>query len=68
MHLTGCHDQKSQTLDEFYTEVSQQESVVCREGGKAMLDIIARLRGLPDARRFFGLTSHHRLCLLAQDT
>lgn len=68
MHLTGCQDQKSQTLDEFYAEVSQQESVVCREGGRAMLDIIACLRALPDERRLFGLTSHHRLCLLAQDT
>lgn len=68
MHLTGCQDQKSQTLDEFYTEVSRQESFVCREGGKAMLDLIARLRALPDERRVFGLTSHHRLCLLAEDT
>lgn len=68
MHLTECQDQKSRTLEEFYTEVSQQESVVCREGGKAMLDIIARIRALPDERRVFGLTSHQRLCLLAQDT
>lgn len=68
MHITGCQDQKSQTLEEFYTEVSRQGSVVCREGGKAMLGILARLRALPDERRVFGLTSHHRLCLLAQNT
>jgi hypothetical protein len=68
MHLTGCQDQKSRSLDEFYAEVTQQESVVCREGGQAMLDLIARLRALPDEHRVFGLTSHHRLCLLAEDT
>jgi hypothetical protein len=68
MHLTGCQDQKSKTLDEFYTEVSQQDHQVCREGGKAMLDLITRLRALPDQRRVYGLTSHHRLCSLAEDT
>ena len=68
MHLTHCQDQKGQTLEEFFTEVSQQDSVVCREGGRAMLGLIARLRALPDERRVYGLTSHHRLCLLAQDT
>lgn len=68
MDLARCQDQKSKTLEEFFTEVSQQESVVSREGGKAMLGIIARLRALPDERQLYGLTSHHRLCLLAQDT
>jgi hypothetical protein len=68
MHLTRCTDQKSAALDEFYTEVSQHDHPVDREGGKAMLDLIARLRALPDERRVFGLTSHHRLCLLAEDT
>ena len=68
MNLTRCQDQKSKTLDEFYTELSQQENVVSREGGKAMLDLIARLRALPDERQVFGLTSLSRLCLLAKDT
>ena len=68
MHLTSCQDQKSKTLEEFFTEIREQENAVCREGGKAMLSIIARLRALPDERQLYGLTSHHRLCLLAQDT
>jgi hypothetical protein len=68
MHLTGCQDQKSKTLDEFYTEVSQQDNHGSREGGEAMLNLIARLRTFPDRRRVYGLTSHHRLCLLAEDT
>src|SRR2546422_123773 len=68
MHLTRCKDQKSGTLDEFFTEVSEADHHVSREGGKAMLDLIARLRALPDRRRVYGLTSHHQLCLLADDT
>lgn len=68
MRLTGCQDQNSKTLEEFFTEVSQHKNVVSREGGKAMLGIIARLRALPDERHIFGLTSHTRLCLLARDT
>jgi hypothetical protein len=68
MRLTRCSDQKSATLDEFYTEVSQHDHHVDREGGKAMLDLIARIRALPDEKRVFGLTSHHRLCLLAEDS
>lgn len=67
MHLTRCKDQKSATLDEFYTEVIEYDSRN-RTGGKAMLDLIARLRALPDKRQAFGLTSHYRLCLLAKDT
>lgn len=59
MHLTRCQDQKSQTLEEFYGE---------HEGERAMLDLIERLRALPDERRAYGLTSHYHLWLLAQDT
>jgi hypothetical protein len=65
MRLTRCKDQKSATLDEFYTEISEQDT---RECGKAMLDLIARLRALPDEKHVFGLTSLLRLCLLAEDT
>jgi len=61
MHITRCQDQKSKTLDEFYTEVSEN-------GGEAMLDLLTRLRALPDKRRVYGLTSLARLCLLAEDT
>lgn len=68
MHLTRCQDQKSKTLNEFYTEISQHTHPVDREGGKAMLDLIGRLVALPGERRVYGLTSHYRLCLLAQDS
>ena len=68
MHLLGCQDQKKQPLDEFYTEVKHWEKTVSREVCRVMLSLIARLRALPDERRAFGLTSHLRLCLLAQDT
>ncbi len=68
MHLIRSQDQKSKTLDEFYTEISEHDHPVDRESGEAMLDLISRLRALPDERSVYGLTSHYRLCLLAQDT
>lgn len=68
MHLTRCTDQKPKTLDEFFEDMSQQDHVVSREGGRAMLGLMARLRALPDSRQVYGLTSHHRLCLLAVDS
>jgi hypothetical protein len=68
MNLTRCKDQSKRTLDEFYNEVTQGESRVSRKMGTVMLALIARLRALPLDRRVFGLTSHLRLCLLAEDT
>jgi hypothetical protein len=68
MRLTRCKDQKSQSLEEFYGELVRQDGYVGREGGKGMLDLIARLQSLPDGRQVFGLTSHARLVLLAEDT
>ena len=68
MKLIHCQDQKSKTLDEFFLDVSQQDHPVSRENGKTMLDLLARLRALPDAHQVYGLTSHHRLCLLASDS
>jgi hypothetical protein len=67
MQLIGCQDQKG-TLDEFYSETIQSAEPVNSEIGRVMLSLIARLRALPDDRRAFGLTSHLRLCLLADDT
>jgi hypothetical protein len=68
MHLVRCQDQKSGTLEEFYTEVSEHDNYASRECGKAMLELLARLEALPDERRVFGLTSHYRLCFLTEDT
>ncbi len=67
MQLTRCKDQKSQTLDEFYAELCEGDEFVGRNCGKAMLGLVERLRELPDDKVVFGLTSHHRLCLLAGD-
>jgi hypothetical protein len=44
------------------------EQPVSREIGRVMLSLIGRLRAFPDERQVFGLTSHLRLCLLADDT
>jgi hypothetical protein len=67
MLLERCKDQPSKTLDEFYAELAAHDSYPDREGGQAMLDLIARLRRLEHPNRAWGLTSHYHLCLLAQD-
>jgi hypothetical protein len=68
MHLTRCKDQPNHTLDEFYTEASQSQDFAIREGGKTMLELLLVLRALQNERQVYGLTSHYRLCLLAEDT
>jgi len=68
MNLTRCKDQRSKTLDDFYREISEHDNATDREGGRTMLDLIARLRASPDKREVYGLTSHYRLCFLAEDT
>ena len=68
MHLTRCKDQSSKTLDEFYTDISQHDGDIDRGIGQAMLSLLARLRALPDERPVWGLTSHYRLCLLAENS
>lgn len=68
MHLTHCQDQKSQTLEEFYGEMSNSENHVTRQCAKTMLALIERLRASPDQKTVYGLTSHLRLCLLSKDT
>lgn len=67
MHITRCCDQKTtKTLEEYFADVSRQGNF--REGGKAMLDLVSRLRTLPDPRNVYALTSAYRLCLLANDS
>jgi hypothetical protein len=68
MHLTRCKDQASKTLDEFYTDISQHDGDIDRSIGQAMLNLLARLRALPGEREVWGLTSHYRLCLLAENS
>ena len=68
MHLTRCKDQKPETLDHFYGEAAASHEPITRNGGEVMLDWIVRLRALPNERRVYGLTSHYRLCLLAEDS
>jgi hypothetical protein len=68
MIVERCSDQKSKSLDAFYTEIASGRDHVSHEGGLAMLELLSALRGLADKRCVFGLTSHYRLCLLAKDS
>ncbi len=67
MYLERCKDQPSRSLDEFYEAIAREPAPFDRIG-RAMLDLLARLRAVSDARRIWGLTSHERLCLLAEDS
>ncbi len=65
MQLIKCQDQKKQTLDEFYMEISLHEGF--EKVGKSMIDLINKLRAVSDDRQVFGLNSLYRLCLLSKD-
>jgi len=68
MQLTRCKDQDHETLEESYGELARSADGFNRECGEAMLGLLARLRALPGEKPVFGLTSHHRLLLLAEDS
>ncbi|WP_147263479.1 hypothetical protein [Roseimicrobium gellanilyticum] len=62
MLVTLSKFQLSGTLEEIYTDHGG-----CSDGGKAMLRLVARLRGLPDNREVYALVSHGWLRLRPQD-
>lgn len=68
MQLTRCKDQDYDTLDEEYGKLARGDDAFNRERGAAMLDLLARLRALPGDKPVFGVTSHRRLLLLAEDS
>ena len=63
MHLVQCKDQRGTSLEEFYDFARKYQP----ELAVAMLDLVATLRGVKEARQAYVLTSHLRLVLLAQD-
>lgn len=71
MRLTRCKDQKSKTLEEFYAELVREDGYAFREGGRAMLDLIERLRALPNDKCVFSSAEHdvmnHALRISAVD-
>ncbi len=68
MQLTRCKDQDYDTLEEEYGKLAYGDDAFNRGRGTAMLGVIARLRALPGDKPVFGLTSHRRLVLLAEDS
>jgi hypothetical protein len=67
MHLSRCQAQKSQSLEVFYTELRQNTNGIFFEINSAMIDLVQYLQKLKGEERVFGLTSHTRLLLLAED-
>ena len=62
-----CKDQALLPMEQFYGEATQHEDNFVRTRANLMIDLVARLRALPDDRFVWGLTSHMALCLLSQD-
>ncbi len=65
MPIIHCSDQKSKTLEQFYSESDDQ---LTRDNGAAMLTLIKLLDKKFIDTTIFGLTSLHRLNLLASNT
>ena len=61
------YDGKSGTLDDSYAHLSKNKDSYWQKYGESMLKLIEWLRALPDNRKVYGLTSHRRLCLLAEN-
>ena len=61
MPITRNSDQRSKTLEEFYLEVSQQESYTIN--GKLMLDLLKMVNNTFQDTQLWGLTSLHRLVI-----
>ena len=66
MPIIRCSDQKTQTLEEFYSERLNEKN--SSEMGKAMLSIIDSLNNAFKQTTIYGLTSHYHLILLSQDS
>lgn len=67
MQLVHCKDQALLPMDQFYRDTARHEDSFVRKRAELMINLIARLRALPDDRHVWGLTSHMSLCLLSQD-
>ena len=55
MKIIQCSDQKSRTLNEFYSDLLSKDDLA-KSTGEATLSLIARLRALEDERVVYGLT------------
>src|SRR5688572_281702 len=67
MPLERISDQKSQTLEGFYLDVSKESSVVSKDIGKTMLDFIREINEIFPNTVIWALTSLYRLVLLSND-
>jgi len=68
MQLITCKDQARCPFDQYYDKSKDSSNLLVRLEVKAMIDLVASLRALPDDREIYVLTSHFRLCLLPKDT
>lgn len=68
MPIIRCSDQKSKTLEEFYSELKTETStIVENEIGKSMLQFICMVNETFTETIIYGLTSHYSLVIQSKD-
>jgi hypothetical protein len=67
MPLKRISDQKSKTIEEFYTELAESSDEVSRQIGKATLELIDGLNRFFVNETIWCLTSLYRMVLLTRD-
>ncbi len=65
MPISRSSEQSSKTLKEFYQEVAKWAKAP--GVGQGMLELLAMINGMFKETQLYGLTSHYRLCIQAED-
>ena len=66
MPITRNSDQRKQTLEQFYFEISEEEQYSSKSYGKLMLNLLEMINHTFTKTQLWGLTSHYRLVIQAE--
>ena len=67
MPITRNTDQRSKTLEQFYLEISQEDSYSSKSLGKLMLEFLEMINHTFKETQLWGLTSLYRLVIQAEN-
>jgi hypothetical protein len=67
MPITRNSDQRRQTLEQFYFEISQEKNYSSKSAGKLMLDLLEMINHTFPDTQLWGLTSLYRLVIQAEN-
>ncbi len=68
MPIIHCSDQKRQTLEEFYTDFTKEDSETWSKVGASMLSVLKLINDTFKETTIYGLTSHATLLFLSKDS